>query len=86
MKLHLHIDRLVLPEGTSDDPERLAAAVRQALADMLGPSPAPDLLRPDLAGGAALPAVGPVPAPPLSSGALPRTIAGAILSTLRGPP
>lgn len=83
MKLHLHIDRLVLPAGSSEDPERLAAAVRQALADMLGREPAP--LHPDLSAGAALSSVGPVPAPPLGAGALPRTIAGAVLSTLRGP-
>lgn len=81
MKLHLHIDRLVVPAGAAADPERLAAAVEAALGDMLHGTDAADLLGPGLAGGGARPS-----APPVTTGAaLPRAIAGAVLTTLKGP-
>lgn len=85
MKLHLHIERLVVPDDVHDDPARLAAAVQQAIAAQLGPAAPPDLLAPDLAAGVALASAAPVTTPPLTRAALPHAIAGAVLSTLRGP-
>lgn len=83
MKLHLHIDRLVLPPGSAADPERLAAAVREALRDMLDPACPEDILGPALATGGAVATAPAVTASP--SPALPQTIARAVLTTLRGP-
>ena len=85
MKLHLHIKRLVLPPGSAADPARLAAAVQDALSDMLSTTCPEALLSPDLAHGGARPAAPPVVVPDRPAAALPRTIARAVLTTLRGP-
>jgi hypothetical protein len=81
VKLHLHIDRLVVPEGTTVDPARLAAAVQQILADRLHDATPADLLAPDLRSGGTRPSAPPVPA----AATLPQSIAGAVLGALKGP-
>lgn len=81
MKLRLHIDRLVVPEGAAQDPARLAEAIQAALSDMVDGTCPQDLLAPDLRRGGATPGPAPIAADP---GPLPRSIASAVLTTLRG--
>ncbi|MEZ4450423.1 MAG: hypothetical protein R3B09_13170 [Nannocystaceae bacterium] len=81
MRLRLHIDRLVLPEGAVDDPRGLPAAIEAALLDMVDGTCPQDLLAADLRSGGARPGPRPIVADP---GPLPQAIAAAVLSTLRG--
>jgi hypothetical protein len=82
MKVHLHIDRLVLPDDLRGaDPDRIAEAVGRAVHGALERDPS--LLGPQL--GRTIPAAAPVAAPPITRQSLPAAIGDAVLSTLRGP-